>query len=320
MKSTMQPKTHSPSAYLRFSREQWCEFRKDTPMTLTEEDLAKLQGKNEVVSLVETEEIYLPLSRLLSLYVTAAQSLHRASREFLGTREPKVPYIIGVAGSVAVGKSTTARILQAMLSRWPNHPHVALVTTDGFLYSNAELERQGLMDRKGFPESYDLMGLLRFIEAIKSGQHPVKAPIYSHHHYDIVPDEYIEVDRADIVIIEGLNILQTGAQRPNQPPRIFVSDYLDFSIFVDADSEVIKRWFIDRLLLFSKAAFKEQDAYFHYLSKLTQEETVKFAERVWREINEVNLLENILPYRERAHLILRKAQDHSVQDVLLRKL
>lgn len=310
----------SSSAYLHFTREQWCNFRKDTPLTLTESDLGKLRGQNEVVSLHEVAEIYLPLSRLLSLYVTATQKLHRASSEFLGAPAPKVPYIIGVAGSVAVGKSTTSRILQALLSRWPDHPDVRLVPTDGFLYPNEELERRELMSRKGFPESYDLSLLLQFLHDIKAGKGGLKAPIYSHHDYNILPGQFIEINHPDIVILEGLNILQTGIQKSGQPPRIFVSDFFDFSIFVDAETTVIRQWFINRVLAFCQGAFKDSTAYFHHLSKMSHAEIVKFSERIWHQINEVNLIENILPFRERAHCILAKAQNHFVQDVWLRKL
>lgn len=309
-----------PTAYLHFNRQEWCRYRNETASPLVEADLQRLQGQSEVVSLREVEEIYLPLSRLLSLYVTATQSLHAATEKFLRKPEPKVPYVIGVAGSVAVGKSTTSRILQLLLSHWPHHPHVVVVTTDGFLYSTAELERRGIMHRKGFPESYDLQKLISFLLAIKSGQAEVMAPIYSHHHYDIIPDEYITVNQPDIVIIEGLNILQTGLTKPGVQPQWFVSDFLDFSIFVDADRDIIKQWFIERVLTFTKTEFKKPDAYFHFLVKMKPEEIIKFAERVWREINEVNLVENILPFQPRARLILTKDQNHSVQNVYLRKL
>ena len=305
------------SPYLQFTREAWCQFRKDMPLTLDEVDLDKLRGVNEVVSLQEVEAIYLPLSRLLSLYVMATQSLHQASNWFLGKPEPKVPYIIGVAGSVAVGKSTTSRILQALLSRWPNHPKVSLVTTDGFLYPLKELQARDLLGRKGFPESYDVQHLLRFIRAIKSGKGPVYAPVYSHHHYDILPDEQVIVDRPDIVIIEGLNILQTAAV---EKTGVFVSDFFDFTIFVDAALTSIRQWFIDRVLQFRNTAFKEPDAYFHSIAKMTVEEATKFAERVWAEVNERNLLENILPFKNRARLILFKGANHAVEKVFLRKL
>lgn len=308
------------SPYVQFTRQQWCDFRQDTPLTLTEADLDKLRGQMEVVSLKEVEEIYLPLSRLLSLYVTATQGLHQASGEFLGRPEPKVPYIIGVAGSVAVGKSTTSRVLKALLSRWPNHPRVEVITTDGFLYPNAVLEEQQLMQRKGFPESYDLQHLLTVLNELKSGKHNVNIPVYSHHAYDIVPDEFEVVDQPDIVIVEGLNILQTGIKQSIDCPRIFVSDFFDFSLFVDAETTTLEKWFVDRVLSFCEGPFKDTDAYFHYLASMNKEEVIKFSERVWREINEVNLMENILPFKNRAQLILEKAADHSVQKVFLRKL
>lgn len=314
------PENHKLSPYVQFTRQQWCNFRQDAPLTLSEADVEKLRGHTEAVSLEEVEEIYLPLSRLLSLYVTAAQGLHQASGEFLGRPEPKVPYIIGVAGSVAVGKSTTSRVLKALLSRWPDHPHVEVITTDGFLYPNAELEEQQLTQRKGFPESYDLQHLLAVLHDLKSGKPEVKIPVYSHHNYDIVPDEFEVLHQPDIVILEGLNIMQTGIKRASDQPKIFVSDFFDFSLFVDADVNIIKKWFVDRVLSFCEGPFKEPDSYFHYLTDMNHEEIVKFSERVWREINEVNLVENILPFKNRARLILEKAADHSVQKVFLRKL
>lgn len=310
----------SQSAYLHFSREAWLKFRQDAPLTLTESDLDALHGQMEIVRLQEVEEIYLPLSRLLSFYVTAMQSLHQATQAFLGVPEPKVPYIIGVAGSVAVGKSTTSRILQALLSRWPNHPHVSLVTTDGFLYPNTILEAQGILNRKGFPESYDVNALKQFLVDVKSGKNNVTAPIYSHQAYDITPNEYITVNKPDILILEGLNILQSGSQKPGQEPALFVSDFFDFSIFVDADVSVIKNWYIHRVIKFSQSTFKNPKTHFHYLSKLHPEAVEQFAERVWTDINELNLLQNILPFRDRAHLILKKDENHVVQEVRLRKL
>lgn len=308
------------SAYLQFDRARWEQFREDTPLTLSEEDLARLHGVNQEVSLQEVEEIYLPLSRLLSLYVTATQQLYSASSEFLRSPEPKVPYIIGVAGSVAVGKSTTSRVLQSLLSHWPNHPEVALVTTDGFLFNNEELEKRNLMSRKGFPESYDLPRLLRFLGDIKAGEAHVTAPLYSHHIYDIVPDEVVDVKKPDIVIVEGLNILQSATLSARQQPQVFVSDFFDFTIFVDAEADIIKQWFIDRVWTFCQGPFQKPTAYFHALSKLNHEEAIKFASKVWHEINEINLQENVLPFRDRAQLILRKQADHSVSEVLLRKL
>ena len=308
------------TAYLSFSRQEWLKFRSDTPLTLTEADLDALHGQMETVSLNEIADIYLPLSRLLNLYVTAMQSLHRASQEFLGKPEPKVPYIIGIAGSVAVGKSTVSRILKALLSRWPNHPAVTVVTTDGFLYPNSVLEVQGLMNRKGFPESYDVNGLISFLIDVKSGKNNVKAPVYSHQCYDILPNEFIQVDKPDIVILEGLNIFQTGMAKPGQQPALFVSDFFDFSIFVDADTQVIKQWYVDRVVKFSQTTFRDPTSHFHYLSKMTPSEVIPFAEKVWRDVNAVNLFENILPCRERAQLILKKGLGHAVTQVKLRKL
>lgn len=320
VEQTIHINTLPAPTYLHFTREQWAQYRLNMPLLLTEEDLDRLHGQNEMVSLQEIEEIYLPLSRLMNLYVVAMGSLYRVTSEFLGTPEPRVPYIIGIAGSVAVGKSTTSRVLQALLSSWPDHPRVDIVTTDGFLYSNAELERRGLMNRKGFPESYDMPRLIQFMRDIKSGKDQVYAPLYSHHEYDIVKGECMMIKRPDIVIIEGLNILQTGMQKPGRQPRVFVSDFLDFSIFVDAEIPTVRKWYVDRVLSFCDGSFKDPASYFHYLSKLTPEEITKFAERIWREINEVNLLENILPFKNRARLILWKANDHSVQKIYLRKL
>jgi type I pantothenate kinase len=308
------------TAYLTFSREEWLNFRSDMPLTLTEADLDALHGQMETASLKEIAEIYLPLSRLLSLYVTAIQSLHAASQNFLGKPEPKVPYIIGVAGSVAIGKSTTSRILQALLSRWPNHPSVSVVTTDGFLYPNSVLEAQGLMQRKGFPESYDLNALLRFLIQIKSGEGRVKAPVYSHKLYDVVPNEFIEVNKPDILIVEGLNILQTCTQKPGQQTPVFVSDFFDFSIFVDAETDILKQWYVNRVVKFSETTFRDPSVYFHYLSKMNPEEVALFAQRVWEDINAVNLAQNILPCRERAQLILKKGFNHAIEQVKLRKL
>jgi type I pantothenate kinase len=312
--------TTNLTAYQNFTRDEWESYRQDEPLVLNEADLERLHGVNEVVSMSEIEDIYLPLSRLINLYVTETQSLYRITRDFLSASALKVPYIIGVSGSVAVGKSTVSRVLQALLSRWKNHPKVALVTTDGFLYSNAELEEQGLMQRKGFPESFDQERILRFLSDLKSGVPVVHAPIYSHQIYDIVQDEHIALSSPDIVIIEGLNLLQTGVVRPGKQPNLFVSDFLDFTVFVDAEIESIKQWYIERVLYFCGTSFQKSDNYFHFLSQMNQEEQVKFGERVWHEINELNLVENILPFRERARLILHKAQDHSVDRIELRKL
>ena len=307
------------TAYLTFSRQEWLNFRHDAPMTLTESDLDALHGQVETVSLKEVSEIYLPLSRLLSFYVSATQTVHQATQDFLGTPEPKVPYIIGVAGSVAVGKSTSSRILTALLSRWPNHPKVTVVTTDGFLYPNYYLEQNGLMERKGFPESYDLGAFLQFLIDVKSGKPLVKAPVYSHQSYDILPNTFIDVKKPDILIVEGLNILQAGVARSKQSP-VFISDFFDFSIFVDADMDVIQKWYIDRVVKFSQTTFRDPQSYFHTISQMPVEEITVFAEKVWRDINAVNLMQNILPCRDRAHLILKKDGNHAVEQVKLRKL
>lgn len=310
------------SPYHRFDRASWQRLRQNTPMPLTEDDLEQLHGQIETVSLQEIREIYLPLSRLLSLYVEARQKLYQASSAFLHDApdaSPKVPYIIGVAGSVAVGKSTTSRILQALLSAWPNHPNVALVATDGFILPNHELEARGIMHRKGFPESYDVEALLAFLSAVKSGQTRVSAPVYSHHHYDIIPDEMITVEQPDVVILEGLNILQAvSVLRPQ--PVCFVSDFLDFSIYVDADSDVIESWYVERFRSFQAGAFRDPSAYFHRFADLNMEETLRTALRFWREINLLNLEDNILPCKYRADLILHKAQNHHVSEVALRKI
>ncbi len=308
------------SRYNYFTKEEWSQLRADTPLTLSEADLAALRGVNENVSLDEVVNAYLPLARLLILYFSASQNLFKATAEFLGHSSAKVPYIIGLAGSVAVGKSTTSRILRELLARMPSRPKVDLINTDGFLFPTRILKERGLMERKGFPESYDIYALVRFLQDIKSGRHKVKVPVYSHVFYDIVPNRFGEVDQPDIVIIEGLNILQSGSTNPNPNARIFVSDFFDFSIYVDAREEVIYQWYENRLLTFRESAFKDPSSYFHHYASLSVEETRRTATEIWRTINGKNLVENILPTRERADLILYKGPDHSVQSVKLRKL
>lgn len=308
------------SPYHTFSRAEWAEKRADHPMTLTSEEVTRLRSLHDRLDMEEVEEIYLPLSRLLSIYVAATQRLFRAQQGFLGTEDGKMPYIIGVAGSVAVGKSTTARVLQALLERWPNVPKVDLVTTDGFLYPNAILEREGLMERKGFPESYDLPALLRFLSDIKAGRRPARAPIYSHLVYDVVPNQWIEIDRPDILVVEGLNVLQTGRLPRDGKAIPFVSDFFDFSIYLDADEDVLLRWYVDRFLTLRGTAFSDPKSYFHRYSQLSDLEAVKTATAIWNRINLVNLHENIQPTRQRADLILKKVESHLVEEVALRKL
>ena len=308
------------SPYVRFTREEWAHLRAATPLTLTESDLEHLRGINERIDLDEVADIYLPLSRLLNLYIAASQNLHRVSDTFLGSPAAKVPYVIAIAGSVAVGKSTTARILQALLGRWPDHPQVDLVTTDGFLFPNRALEERGLMDRKGFPESYDLRRLVRFLADVKSGQAEVRAPVYSHLTYDIVPGDEQVVRQPDIVIIEGLTVLQAGDGREGRSPPLFVSDFFDFSIYVDADETDIEHWYLERFLTLRETAFTDERSFFHHFAALSEDEAIQVARQIWRSINGANLHENILPTRERARLILEKAPDHSVRAVRLRKL
>lgn len=301
--------------YLHFARDEWADLRAATPMTLREPDLAKLQGINERIDMEEVAAIYLPLSRLLNLYVSATMDLHKVSATFLGTISPKVPYVIGVAGSVAVGKSTFSRILQALLARWPDHPKVDLVTTDGFLYPNAELEARGIMNRKGFPESYDTRRLLTFLRDVKSGVSEAYAPVYSHVVYDIVEGAQTTVRQPDILILEGLNLLQVGVDTDE-----FVSDYFDFSIYVDADEADIESWYIERFLTLRASVFQNPESFFRNYAGLTDEEAVETARGIWRAINGRNLRENIAPTRERASLIVRKGADHRVTAVDLRRL
>lgn len=301
--------------YLTFDRAEWAMLRAATPMTLRQDHLDELRGINERIDLDEVATIYLSLTRLLNLYVSATQNLQKVSSTFLGALAPKVPYVIGVAGSVAVGKSTFARILQALLARWPDHPRVGLITTDGFLYPNRVLLEREIMNRKGFPESYDTKRLLEFLRDVKSGAAEVRAPIYSHVVYDIVDGEEAIVEQPDILIVEGLNVLQVGSESNE-----FVSDYFDFSIYIDADEHDIEQWYVDRFLKLCATVFQDPNSFFQHYAHLTHDEAVATAKGIWREINGRNLVENIAPTRDRASLVLRKGADHRVTDVLLRRL
>jgi len=308
------------SPFVSFTREAWANLRAATPLTVTDAEVQALRGVNEQVTLQQVEEIYLPLSRLLNLYVAATQTLHGATDTFLGNPAAKVPFVIGIAGSVAVGKSTSARILRALLARWPDHPRIDLVTTDGFLLPNRLLEERGLMRRKGFPESYDVRRLLDFLIAVKSGQPRVSAPVYSHLAYDIVPGAAQVVDRPDIMILEGLNVLQTGDLHSGRRVSLFVSDFFDFSIYIDAEAAHIEAWYVERFMTLRRTVFTDPASYFHRYAALNDEEAVRTARGIWRDINYLNLKDNIEPTRERADLIFQKDCEHLVQSVRLRKL
>lgn len=301
--------------YLSFDRDEWADLRAATPLTIRERDLEALRGINENIDLDEVAAIYLPLTRLLNLYVSATQNLHKVSATFLGAMAPKVPYVIGIAGSVAVGKSTFARILQALLARWPEHPRVDLITTDGFLFPNAILEDRGIMNRKGFPESYDTKNLLQFLRDLKSGAPSAIAPVYSHVVYDIVESEQVTVSQPDIVILEGLNVLQVGSEANE-----FVSDYFDFSIYIDALESDIETWYIERFQALRETVFRDPKSFFQHYAHLTDEQAVELARGIWREINGKNLVENIEPTKSRASLIVKKGSDHRVTNVHLRRL
>jgi type I pantothenate kinase len=313
------PREPALSRFLTFSRAEWAPLRANTPLTLSDADLIALRGLNDVLSMEDVVEIYLPLSRLLSLYVLGTRALHGATSTFLGDHSAKTPFIIGLAGSVAVGKSTTARILQALLSRWPDHPRVDLITTDGFLLPNRVLEERGLMQRKGFPESYDRGRLVRFLADVKSGAAEVLAPVYSHVRYDIVSGRVQTVSRPDIVIVEGLNVLQAppaaGAEM-----QLFASDFFDFTIYVDADETIIEGWYVERFMKLRATVFQDPDAYFHRYAALTDAEARETAHTIWREINGRNLRENILTTRARAQLVLVKGPEHRVHSVHLRRV
>lgn len=309
------------SAYIEFQRDEWAHLRSNTPLTLSEEDVASMRGAIEAVSLQDVIDIYLPLSRLLNLHFRSARSLNGVKDEFLGRLVGNRPYVIAIAGSVAVGKSTFARILRALLARWPDHPKVSLITTDGFLYPNRVLEERGLMKRKGFPESYDRRRMIQFLADIKAGKSEVHAPVYSHQAYDILPGEMEVIRQPDILIFEGLNVLQTGGDDATRTtPSIIVSDFFDFSLYVDADVEHIEPWYIERFLLLQRTVFRNPASYFHHYKDLGPQEAREVAAGIWRDINLLNLRENILPTRERANVVLRKRPDHSVGEIWLRQI
>ncbi len=308
------------SPYRLFNRSEWAALRADAPLTLSGDDIVKLRSLNDPISLDEVIAIYLPLSRLLSLYVAATQGLFKATQRFLMAEDGKVPYIIGLAGSVSAGKSTTARVLKALLSRWPNTPKVEIVTTDGFLLPNRELARLGLMERKGFPESYDGAALIRFLAAVKAGEHNVPAPVYSHLVYDIVPGQSVIVDRPDILIFEGLNVLQPPRLPKDGKPVPFVSDFFDFSIYLDAEESLLRTWYVARFMRLRETAFRDPQSFFRKYAEISDYEALTVANGLWDRINLVNLRENVSPTRPRANLILRKGAEHGIEEVALRKL
>jgi type I pantothenate kinase len=305
-----------PSPFVEIDRQSWADLSPEAQLPLTEPELVQLRGLGDRLDISEVSEVYLPLSRLINLYAGGARALHRSTSEFLHARNPSTPFVIGVAGSVAVGKSTTARLLRELLARWDDTPRVELVTTDGFLYPNTILESRGLMQRKGFPESYDRRALLRFVSNVKSGVAEVRAPFYSHLSYDIVPDAEIVVRRPDILIVEGLNVLQP----PTQGGRLAVSDLFDFTVYVDARTSDIANWYVDRFLSLQRGAFSNPKSYFHRYASLSEEDAIAQARYIWSTINEPNLLQNVLPTRARASLVLRKGRNHAVSSVLLRKI
>lgn len=311
---------NAPHLFLEFDRQEWEELAESTPLPLSAEELEKIAGLGERIDLQEVESVYLPLSRLLNLYAMGTQRVWDAQREFLRSTEKKVPFVIAVSGSVAVGKSTTARLLQTLLSRWPETPRVDLVTTDGFLYPNAVLEERGLLDRKGFPESYDRRSLLQFVGEVKAGRHEVAAPLYSHLVYDVIPDQKQIVSNPDILIIEGLNVLQHGVARNGKVPPVFLSDFFDFSVYVDAAERVIKKWYIDRFMALRQTAFTDPNSFFKHFTRLTEDEAIQTASGIWESINGPNLTQNILPTRARARLILTKGENHTVERIRLRRI
>jgi len=316
----LQEKQGFVSPYRFFSAEDWAAFRADTPLTLTEKEVRRLRSMNDPISLDEVARIYLSMSRLLSSHVDASLQLFKQRGKFLQFSGIKTPFIIGIAGSVAVGKSTTARILQELLARWPSSPKVELVTTDGFLLSNATLEERGLMEKKGFPESYDVAGVLRFLSAIKAGETRVQAPVYSHFNYDVLPGQFVSIDRPDILIFEGINVLQSR-DMPREGDSIpLVSDYFDFAIYIDADERDIEEWYVKRFMRLCDTAFRDPGSFFHQYSEVSAKAALAEAKRLWQEINLVNLRQNIQPTRPRADIVLKKNKDHLIEQVALRKL
>jgi type I pantothenate kinase len=303
--------------FVRFSREDWASLPVDASFSLSGDEVRRIGAH---LSREEATGVYLPLSRLLYLHVSATQDLYRAASVFLAEEEKEVPYVIGVAGSVAAGKSTVAEVLRALISRWPSRPEVALVSTDGFIYPNRVLQSRGLMERKGFPESYDVALLLRFLADVKSGREGVSAPIHSHLTYDILPDREQVVGRPDVLIVEGLNMLEAGLPEPSEGHMVFVSDYCDFSIYVDAEESHLKAWYLERFLRLREEALEDSTAYFHRFAELSVEQATEMALRVWDEIDYPNLIENIEPTKDRARLILEKGKDHSVKNIRLRKI
>ncbi|MEL6946055.1 MAG: type I pantothenate kinase [Pseudomonadota bacterium] len=314
----MPDSTSSP--YLHFSLDQWAEFRDDTPLSLTEEEVNRLRALNDTISVEEVSKIYLSLSRLLASHVEAAQGLFRQRAQFLNLGHQKTPFIVGIAGSVAVGKSTTARILRELMTRWPASPKVDLITTDGFLLPNEELRKQDLMDRKGFPESFQRRAILDFLARIKAGERNVGAPVYSHFVYDVIPDQQVIVDQPDILIFEGINVLQVSDLPRDGNSVPFVSDYFDFSIYIDAEEDVIRRWYVDRFMQLRETAFRDPESFFHRYSQISEDAARAIAIDLWERINLVNLHENILPTRQRADLVLHKGAEHGVDRVSLRRL